>query len=1173
MGTVDWRARTRTWPVIGVALAMATAAGVVPSHAGATESPSPEVLYVAGRADLWPVGDQAPRDELIELGFEVTLVDDDVVDLDDAAAARLVVISTSVSPAKVGSLFAQAAIPVLTWEPWLYDDLGLVKAQGGARGQISGQRRVVMQDAHPIAGDLAGAIDVATRSTSFSYGVPAPDAAVVARALNNTQRAVVFAYDTGDTMATGIAPSRRVAFFPSFATPRYWNDAGAELFRNSVEWATDVDGLVNRPPNVSINTDADAEVPLGGTIELVAAVTDDGLPTDPGAVTTEWTVPDGVTLGDPSALSTTAAFWETGTFTLSLAASDGVEESSAEVTFTVRDTSTVQRALLIMGRDNVTNQDQPVVDRLTQLGYEVVAQDDNDTSAEDTAGFDLVLISATIAGGALDRAIADVEVPIIVWEPLVYDELGFTSAGWRSGTASQSMIDIEDPSHPTIEGDPGRRKVYTTSDSLSWGRPDGDVAVLATLTNTDSKATMFAYDAGAQMSSGAAPARRIALFMGLRGPIRLNDAGWEIFDASVAWAADSTPAPGRETNGLRALYDFSAAGGVVPDVSGVGEPLDLVIDDPDAITWLPGGGIRLDQPNLLVSAGPASKVNDAVIASSEITMEAWIDPAVTVPDEPGRIVTISPSDAIRNASISQGSIGVGTDQLEARIVSANSTEQGYPAAESPEGSLGEDLVHVVFSRDADGLQTIWLDGQVADQAFVGGDLGPWDPTYPIAIGSDPDGLRQWFGDFHLVAIYDRAFTQREVCRNMAAGPGRDMGGANIAPLPCLTLDITTGPEPLVIHASSIGSTDLDGSIVSIDWDFGDGSTGVGEEVTHVYAEGDHELSLTVTDDAGGVRTATVPIVVRDVPVLPARPAAFDESFGFRASGGLFDLDDYTRAQVEFGQTFRWTTQFTERGGPFAMRNNVAALLTSADSTLPSLADDISLSITIPLGFGTANANSAAGRAQIAENLERTAAGAYNAHYLAAAQDLVDTGYGDAVIRLGHEFDGAWPPYSSRQNEDAFIAAWRHVHEILSSVSPDFRFDWNTTRGGWADWAQDAYPGDEYVDIVSMDVYWKIDEGDPSWNQYRWDTQFIANMQSQLDFAIAHGKPVAFPEWGLIGADEPRFVEGMYAWFASLPTEGPGSLVYQAYFDSGKSKDRLADHPQGRETFVDLFTAG
>jgi len=59
------------------------------------------------------------------------------------------------------------------------------------------------------------------------------------------------------------------------------------------------------------------------------------------------------------------------------------------------------------------------------------------------------------------------------------------------------------------------------------------------------------------------------------------------------------------------------------------------------------------------------------------------------------------------------------------------------------------------------------------------------------------------------------------------------------------------------------STDLDGSIQTYDWDFGDGTTATGETVTHTYSNsGTYAVELTVTDDAGTTDTTTVTVDVR-----------------------------------------------------------------------------------------------------------------------------------------------------------------------------------------------------------------------------------------------------------------------------------------------------------------------
>ncbi|MFB0536994.1 MAG: PKD domain-containing protein [Anaerolineae bacterium] len=62
-----------------------------------------------------------------------------------------------------------------------------------------------------------------------------------------------------------------------------------------------------------------------------------------------------------------------------------------------------------------------------------------------------------------------------------------------------------------------------------------------------------------------------------------------------------------------------------------------------------------------------------------------------------------------------------------------------------------------------------------------------------------------------------------------------------------------------LRFNAADSTDEDGRIVSYDWDFGDGTTGSGVNVTHSYGEeGSYQVTLTVTDDGKETDQAKAP---------------------------------------------------------------------------------------------------------------------------------------------------------------------------------------------------------------------------------------------------------------------------------------------------------------------------
>jgi len=63
---------------------------------------------------------------------------------------------------------------------------------------------------------------------------------------------------------------------------------------------------------------------------------------------------------------------------------------------------------------------------------------------------------------------------------------------------------------------------------------------------------------------------------------------------------------------------------------------------------------------------------------------------------------------------------------------------------------------------------------------------------------------------------------------------------------------TSGSVGETLSFSGADSTDPDGRVVSYAWDFGDGTTGGGRDVTHSYkAAGTYKVTLTVTDDGKG----------------------------------------------------------------------------------------------------------------------------------------------------------------------------------------------------------------------------------------------------------------------------------------------------------------------------------
>ncbi|HSI13393.1 MAG TPA: glycosyl hydrolase [Chthoniobacter sp.] len=225
------------------------------------------------------------------------------------------------------------------------------------------------------------------------------------------------------------------------------------------------------------------------------------------------------------------------------------------------------------------------------------------------------------------------------------------------------------------------------------------------------------------------------------------------------------------------------------------------------------------------------------------------------------------------------------------------------------------------------------------------------------------------------------------------------------------------------------------------------------------------------------------------------------------------------------------------------------------------------------------------------SLAKGAAGAYNSYFTTLAQNLVAHGLADnTVIRLGWEFNGNWYPWKVTHANGSgfddtpanFAAYWQQIVMSMRTVAGALHLKFCLC--GAITWTAygvgDAYPGDAYVDYVGIDVYDRSYSTNPATYPYPDNDNAADILQRQKNawsiisgtanngfgvwknIAVAHSKPMAIPEWGLVaaydgsgGLDDTYFVQQMY----NLIQDPTNNVAFHVYFDVNVAGDRSMHH--------------
>jgi hypothetical protein len=183
-----------------------------------------------------------------------------------------------------------------------------------------------------------------------------------------------------------------------------------------------------------------------------------------------------------------------------------------------------------------------------------------------------------------------------------------------------------------------------------------------------------------------------------------------------------------------------------------------------------------------------------------------------------------------------------------------------------------------------------------------------------------------------------------------------------------------------------------------------------------------------------------------------------------------------------------------------------------------------------------------------------AAGSYNSHWKQFGTSISAYGLGNSIIRLDWEFNGNWYVWKA-SNPASWVQCWRQIVTSARTTAPGLKWDWNVNRGKSSGLSNPAlaYPGNAYVTTIGVDAYDWYPAATTSAN---WNTQLngTQGLMYWLNFAKAHGKKFAVPEWGNVkasnsgGGDDPAYVNHMRGFFQAHSA----SLAWESNFQGSST---------------------
>jgi hypothetical protein len=204
----------------------------------------------------------------------------------------------------------------------------------------------------------------------------------------------------------------------------------------------------------------------------------------------------------------------------------------------------------------------------------------------------------------------------------------------------------------------------------------------------------------------------------------------------------------------------------------------------------------------------------------------------------------------------------------------------------------------------------------------------------------------------------------------------------------------------------------------------------------------------------------------------------------------------------------------------------------------------------------------------------------DAEIAGGSQDAYLTQWAEAAKAWGHplflrfdwEMNGNWFPWSPGVNGNtasSYVAMWRHVHDIFTSVgATNVNWVWcpNIDPNHSFTSLASVYPGDAYVDWTCLDGY----NGDDPWTSFQ---SLFQSTYNEITQSIAPSKPMLIGEVATTesGGSKADWINNM---FNELPTDFPDVHGFLWYDVTSPGPGGQSDWPlESSSAAASAFSAG